>query len=105
MTPPAKDERKRQMVIGAGILLALTTTVVCLWFGWRHVPGPAGEFLGMMVGLMSTPFILETSFFLIGCAILLVIQAVRRRLDGDEFVTMDELESRAESGTPRHHRR
>lgn len=91
------------MAVGAGILLGLTCTVVCLWFGWRHVPGPAGEFLGIMVGFMSTPFILETSFFLIGCAILLVIHTVRRRMDGDEFVTMEELEAR--QPTKHSHRR
>jgi hypothetical protein len=90
------------MAVGAGILLAVTGGVVGLWFGWRHVPGPAGELLGMAVGLMSTPFILEFSFFLLGCAILLAIHLVRRRLEGDEFVSLDELESRDRPSAPAH---
>ena len=99
MSRSAEEERKLQMVIGAGILLVVTGGVVLLWFGWRHVPGPAGEFLGMVVGLMSTPFILESSFFVLGCMILLVIHLVRRRLEGDEFVSLEELEARGRSSS------
>lgn len=88
------ENRKLQMAVGAAILLAVTGGVLLLWFGWRHVPGRAGDFLGMLVGFLSTPFILEISFFLLGCAILTGVHMVRRGLEPDEFVSHLELEER-----------
>ena len=90
-----KDERWKQVLIGAAVLTALTCAVVTLLLGWRQAPGLLGEWLGTLVGIMSTPFFLEASFVILGVLVVMVINAVRRHREGDEFVTLDEL--------PEHH--
>jgi hypothetical protein len=103
----ADDERVRQVGIAAGILLAVACGVVLLWLGWMRVPGPIGEFLGMVVGIMSSPFFLEGSFVVLGVLIVMVINAVRRHRDGEDFVTAEQLDAReaakttAAAATPR----
>lgn len=102
MTLRADDERVKQVLIAIGILLAVACGVVALWLGWMQVPGPVGEFLGMVVGIMSTPFFLEASFVLLGVLIVMVVSAVRRHRDGEDFVTLEQLDAResARCGDP-----
>jgi uncharacterized membrane protein len=88
------DERVKQVAIAIGILLAVACGVVTLWLGWMHIPGPAGEFLGMIVGIMSTPFFLEASFVVVGVLIVMAVNAVRRHRDGEDFVTVEQLAAR-----------
>lgn len=59
-----------------------------------RIPGPAGEFLGMVVGIMSTPFFLEASFVILGVLILMLVNAIQRQRDGDEFVSAEQLQTR-----------
>ncbi|MEO0016847.1 MAG: hypothetical protein RLZZ522_130 [Verrucomicrobiota bacterium] len=101
MTLRGDDERVKQVAIAIGILLAVAGGVVALWLGWRLVPGPAGEFMGMIVGILSTPFFLEASFVGLGVLIVMMINAVRRHRDGDDFVTAEHLDARRASGPPK----
>ncbi len=100
-----KDERVKQVIVAAAVLAAVTMVVAALLLGWRKVPGVPGEWLGMLVGIMSTPFFLEASFVLLGVLLLMVINAVQRHRAGDEFVDYAELEKRdtdrAEAGKGR----
>jgi len=100
MTLRATDERVKQVAIAAGILLAVTGGVMALWLGWRQVPGPLGEWLGMIVGIMSTPFFLEASFVVLGILIVMVLNAIRRGRDGDDFVTAEQLDARDAAARP-----
>ncbi len=100
MTLRATDERVKQVAIAAGILLAVTGGVMGLWLGWRQVPGPLGEWLGMIVGIMSTPFFLEASFVVLGILIVMVLNAIRRGRDGDDFVTAEQLDARDAATRP-----
>jgi uncharacterized membrane protein len=92
------DERVKQVLIAMAILAAVACGVVTLWLGWMHIPGPAGEFLGMIVGIMSTPFFLEASFVVVGVLIVIVVNAVRRHRDGEDFVTVEQLAARETAG-------
>jgi uncharacterized membrane protein len=97
MTLRGDDERVKQVAIAIGILLAVACGVVLLWLGWMRVPGPLGEFLGMIVGIMSSPFFLEASFVVVGVLIVMVLNAIRRHRDGDDFVSAAQLDAREAS--------
>jgi len=100
MTLRGDDERVKQVAIAVGILLAVACGVVGLWLGWMRIPGPVGEFVGMVVGIMSTPFFLEASFVIMGMLILMVVNAIQRQREGDLFLTPEELDARDRQAAP-----
>lgn len=85
------DERVKQVAIGAGILVVLMVSISGLLIGWPLLPGLLGEWIGTMVGVMSTPFFLEGSFICIGLLIVFCVNIWRRRRDGDEFVYLEQV--------------
>ena len=85
------DDRVKQVAIGAGILITLAVVVPGTLVGWRYLPGVLGEWLGMMVGLITTPFIMETSFLLLGLVIVIGLNVRRSAKEGDEFVYLDQV--------------
>lgn len=91
MPSRTRDERVKQVLIAAALLAALTCGVVAMLLGWRKVPGVLGEWLGMVVGIMSTAFFLEASFVVVGVLVVMGVNAVRRHREGDEFVALDDL--------------
>lgn len=97
------DERIKQVAVGVSLILTLTGVVLGLLLGWRSLPGLLGEWLGFMLGIMTTPFLLETTFVILGLIIVISLNTWRRQQEGDEFVQLDEspsLESTAKSGHP-----
>lgn len=94
------DERKRQVVIAAGILLAIAVVVCGLLLWVPHVPGFLGEWLGFMVGVVTTPFLLEISFAVFGLSLVLVINHLRQKKAGDELVFLEQVSDSA--GLPDH---
>ncbi len=84
--------RGRQVVVGLGIIFGVGFVVVALLMLWRRVPGFGGEALGMFAGILTTPFLMEGSFVVLGFVILLVLNTHRRRKEGDEFVVFEEDE-------------
>ncbi|MFT3990149.1 MAG: hypothetical protein QM680_01945 [Luteolibacter sp.] len=87
----ARDPRIKQVVWAVAFFVVLTTVVVCAQVGWRHVPGLLGEWLGIMVGVMSSPFFLEGTFVVIGFLTVLSLNIWRRHKEGDEFVYLDQV--------------
>ena len=87
----AHDERVKQVAIGAGILIVLMVSISGLLIGWRLLPGLLGEWVGTMLGIMSTPFFLEGSFVCLGLLIVICINVWRRHRDGDEFVYLEQV--------------
>lgn len=81
------------MAVGAGILGGLTVAMCATMAGWRHLPGLLGEWLGMMVGVMTTPVFLEVSVALIGLTVVLAINEWRRKRDGDEWVDLERVDA------------
>lgn len=82
-----------QVVIAAAILLGLSVLIVVALMGWRHLPEIWADWIGMMVGIMSTPFFLEASFLFIGLTIVVAINHHRQKKAGDDFVEVDVNES------------
>jgi len=93
MAVPEREEREtsrtKQVVLVALLLLGLAVVVCATLIGWHHLPGVLGEWIGMMVGIMSTPFFLEASFLFIGLTIVLVINHHRQKKSGDDFVELE----------------
>ncbi len=85
------DERTRQIIIGACILLAITVAVCSMLLGWMYLPGLLGEWVGMIIGVMTTPFFLEASFLLLGLLIVISINIWRRHKNGDECVYLEQV--------------
>jgi hypothetical protein len=99
MKKPA-SEQSVQIMVCAAILLALTTVVCGLLIGWRHLPGLWGEWMGFMVGVITTPFFMEASFAVIGLTLVLVINQWRQKRAGDELMVLEQVDEAA--GLPEH---
>lgn len=87
-----RTSRHRQILIAVMILGTITVCVVSLLLGWRLVPGLFGEWLGVFAGLISTPFLMEGSFVVLGLLIVVGLNSWRRVKDGEEFVYLDQVE-------------
>ncbi len=86
-----RDERVKQVVVGAVILLGLTVVVVTLLTGWRYMPGFVGEWIGTMMGIITTPFFMEASFAILGLVIVIFLNHWRMTKDGDELVYLEQV--------------
>ncbi len=84
------ESRGKQILAGALVLLAVTVCFGSLLMFWRLIPGWVGESVGMVVGVMSTPFFMEASFIILGFLIVISLNIWRRHRAGDEFVTLEE---------------
>ncbi|WP_411825895.1 hypothetical protein [Luteolibacter sp. AS25] len=83
------EGRGRQILAGGVVIGTIGTLVVGLLVGWRYIPGWGGEGVGMIAGMLSTPFLMETSFVIIGFLTVVALNIWRRHKEGDEFVSMD----------------
>jgi hypothetical protein len=86
-----KDERKMQIAVGAGILMVVTTLVCGALLGWRHLPGVLGEWFGVMIGVITTPFFMELSFAALGLTIVLMLNHWRQKREGDELRYLEQV--------------
>ena len=92
MTRADDDNRGRQLAVGVGILVFLTIAVCGVLIGWRYLPGLLGEWIGTMIGVMTTPFFLEASFVVIFLTVVVAINSWRRKRDGDELVYLEQVD-------------
>jgi len=83
------ESRGKQIAVGAGILIGLFAFVISLVSFWRLIPGWVGESVGIVAGVISTPFFLEASFALAGFMIVIFLNSWRRKRNGGEFVEFD----------------
>ncbi|RYD31804.1 MAG: hypothetical protein EOP85_22370 [Verrucomicrobiaceae bacterium] len=81
----------KQVGVAAAILITLTILVPGLITGWRFIPGFLGEWIGTVMGVLTTPFIMETSFFILGLVIVILINHWRQQKEGDEFVYLEQV--------------
>ncbi|NJM39166.1 MAG: hypothetical protein HC845_15670 [Akkermansiaceae bacterium] len=86
-----RDERVKQIAVGVGIIVPIMVIVPSLLIGWRYMPGMIGETIGVITGILTTPFFMEASFVILGFLIVIGINHRRRRKDGDDFVEFDQL--------------
>ena len=103
MTRADDDNRGRQLAVGVGILVVLTLVVCGVLIGWRYLPGLLGEWIGMMIGVMTTPFFLEASFVIVGLVLVVALNSWRRNREGDELVYLEQVDGPdVPAGMPEH---
>ncbi len=86
------ENRGKQILVGLSVIAVFTVFVVGLLLGWRLIPGWGGESVGMVAGILSTPFFMEGSFVVMGFLIVIGLNTWRRHKEGDECVYLDEEE-------------
>lgn len=83
------ESRAKQMAVAAIVLAAVFVPLICLILFWRYIPGWLGESLGMFAGLISSPFILEGFFLIMGFFLVIFINSWRRKSGGGDFLEFD----------------
>jgi hypothetical protein len=97
------DPRRTQLAVGLGVLGLLIALVPGFYIVWRLVPGVFGEWLGVIAGVISTPFLMEFSFAALGLLIVVGLNHWRQKKDGDEFVILEQVnDPRAPRNLPEH---
>ena len=85
----AKDPRVKQVAAAILVFAVLALVIVLVMTGWRSLPEVWADWIGTMVGIMTTPFFLEASFIFIGLAIVVAINHWRQKREGDDFVEIE----------------
>jgi uncharacterized membrane protein len=88
----AEDNRVKQVVIGASLLIVIGVMVPGALVGWRYLPGVVGEWVGTITGILTTPFLMETTFVILGLVIVITLNQWRRTKEGDEFVYLEQVD-------------
>ncbi len=83
------NEQKRQIGIAATIMLAITVVICGLLLWVPYVKGLIGEWLALIVGVVTTPFFMEGSFAIFGLTLVLVLNHLRQKETRDELVDLD----------------
>lgn len=81
--------RTRQILIGT-VIIGGVALIIPLLFAGTLLPGVLGEWMSMLFGMITTPFILEASFVIFGLMIVFALNHWRMKRDGDEFVYLEE---------------
>ena len=85
-----RDERKTQVTTAALIIAGMAGFFLVLVMA-TGLPGLAGEFFAKVMGLITTPFILEASVIIFGFILVISLNLWRQHREGDEFVYLDEI--------------
>ncbi len=79
--------RFRQFLSALAVIAAVAAGITGLWLG-RFLPGTAGELFQAMFRFLTTPILLEISFFGIGLLIVMTL-AHYHETRNNEWVEMD----------------
>lgn len=92
MTRIEPDERLKQIAVGVGVLLVICLVVCAGLLGWGYLPGAFGEWVGTMMGVLTTPFFMEASFLVLGLCVVVILNHWRAKREGDDFVFLESVE-------------
>ena len=95
-----RDERKQQVLAGFCVVAGVAGLILLIAWA-RYLPGLGGEFFGRILGIISTPFLMEASFCVLGLVLVMALNIWRQRRDGDELVYLEEVKD-APSDLPDH---
>lgn len=98
MVEPVSQSRVRQIAAGVALLMGIMVVVCAVLLGWGYLPGFLGEWVGTMIGMATTPFILEASFIFLGFCIVFWLNHRHRVKEGDEWVCLEQMTDRKMSG-------
>jgi hypothetical protein len=90
--PSEFADRSRQVALAVAVLCGVLMLVAGLLIVSRSVPGFVGEYLVLIAGLLTTPFLLEAAFIILGLVIVVALNLWRQKRDGDEFVYIEQVE-------------
>jgi len=93
----------RQVFIGLVVILLLSSLLILAWVA-RFMPGFLGEWFGVVSGLMTTPFLMESSLLFLGFVFVLGINHWRRLREGDECVYIERVDGPGSESLPEHER-
>jgi len=85
------DERPKQVLAGTAVIGGVSGPLMLLAVG-RFLPGLGGEFFARILGIITTPFLMEVTLFVLGIVVVMTLNNWRQRRDGDELVYLDELQ-------------
>ena len=71
------------------VIFSLIAIHVGLWAGHTYLPGFAGELCGKFQGLSATPFVMEFFLIAFGFVVVLLVNQIRQKREGDEFVELE----------------
>lgn len=86
---PPDPDRWKKAAWGFLPMLVVVTVMLGVIFLGHTIPGVPGEILGKLAGLMWSPFLLEGSLLFLGFMATLVYLNVRRKMEGDEYVSLE----------------
>jgi hypothetical protein len=87
-----RDERKQQVLVGFCVVAGVAGLILLIAWA-RYLPGLGGEFFGRILGVISTPFLMEASFCVLGLVLVMALNIWRQRRDGDELVYLEEVKN------------
>lgn len=85
------DSRVKQVFVGIGAIFAVVLIIGAIWYGGT-LPGFVGEWFAMVLGIITTPFLMEASFIILGLLIVMALNYWRLSRDGDELVYLEQAE-------------
>lgn len=85
------DTRVKQFFVGIAAIFLVCGIVGFIWWGGT-LPGFVGEWFAMVLGIITTPFLMEGSFIIIGLLIVMMLNYWRLHREGDELVYLDQAE-------------
>ena len=85
------DPRVKQVLGGIGAIFLVCAIIGLIWYGGT-LPGFVGEWFAMVMGIITTPFLMEGSFIVLGLLIVISINHWRMKREGDELVYLDQAE-------------
>jgi len=84
-------ERTKQVLAGVGVIIGFSGLLVLVAMG-RFLPGLGGEFFARILGIISTPFLMELILAAMGLVLILSLNHWRQRREGDELVYLEEVQ-------------
>ena len=78
------------------IILGLLLLHLSLWLGRLFLPGFIGEFCGKVQGIAFTPFFMEFFLIAFGFMVVLILNQLRKKWDGEELVYLEVVDDPVE---------
>ena len=82
-------ERKRQLWAGMGIWGGMTLLIVVGLSCWGYLPGVLGKYVGLVVGMLTSPFLMEIFCVVVAFVLVITLNQWRRNRSGDDFVEIE----------------
>lgn len=80
------------LLIGCSFMMVFFVVLLSIGLASYFFEGFAGEIAEKLAGFASSPIFMELSFFTIGLILLFGFNAIKRTLEGDEFVYLETVD-------------